>query len=249
MIRSPLLGGVQHGFLGRAGGVSEGIVASLNVGFGATDDREAVLVNRRLAADAIAPDARLVTAYQVHSPTCVVVEQPWPDDRRPEADAMVTDRPGLLLGIITADCAPVLLADEKAGVIGAAHAGWRGAVGGVTDRTIAAMLALGAARDDIQAVVGPCIAQQSYEVSEDFRSAVLDENSDNDRFFADGPSGKPHFDLPAYIIARLIRAGISAADAVRLDTYAHADRFYSYRRSTHRDEETYGRQLSGIALP
>ena len=182
-------------------------------------------------------------------PKSVVVDQPWPMDERPRADAMVTDKPGILLGILTADCAPVLFADSEAGVIGAAHAGWRGALAGVTDSAIAAMEQLGARRDHIRAAVGPCIAQPSYEVDGAFRDRFLADNPDNARFFADGPSGKPHFDLEAYVAHRLIAAGIGEIEALHLDTYAEADRFYSYRRATHRGEADYGRQLSAIALP
>ncbi|MEP7316483.1 MAG: polyphenol oxidase family protein, partial [Sphingomicrobium sp.] len=158
------LGNIPHGFFGRRGGVSTGDVASLNVGLGSGDDPAAVMENRGRAADAVLPGAVLVGPYQVHSPTCVAVTEPWDHHSRPEADALVTDRPGILLSVVTADCAPVLLADVEAGVIGAAHAGWRGAVGGVTDRTIAAMLALGARIERISAAVGPCIAQRNYEV-------------------------------------------------------------------------------------
>jgi YfiH family protein len=162
---------------------------------------------------------------------------------------MVTDRPGLLIGILTADCAPVLLADSSAGVIGAAHAGWRGALAGVSDSTIEAMERRGARRENIHAAVGPCIGQRSYEVDETFRRRFLEADESNGRFFADGPSGKPHFDLEAYLVHRLVAAGIGEVEAVHLDTYAEPDRFYSYRRATHRGEADYGRQLSAIALP
>jgi hypothetical protein len=162
---------------------------------------------------------------------------------------MVTDKPGLLLGILTADCAPVLFADAEAGVIGAAHAGWRGALAGVTDSTIAAMEKAGAHRDHIHAVVGPCIGQASYEVDEGFRERFLDADEANARFFVSGPSGKPHFDLEAYVVHRLLAAGIGEVEALHLDTYVDLERFYSYRRSTHRGEADYGRQLSAIALP
>jgi hypothetical protein len=162
---------------------------------------------------------------------------------------MVTDRPNLLLGILTADCAPVLFADHRAVVVGAAHAGWRGALAGVTDSTIAAMERLGARRDDIHAAVGPCIGQPSYEVDEAFRQAFLDHESDNARFFVTGAAGKPHFDLEAYVVHRLIAAGVGEVEALNLDTYSDAERFYSYRRSTHSGEADYGRQLSAIAIP
>ena len=206
------------------------------------------LANRRRAADRILPGASIVAAYQIHSPDCVIVTDPWPDDQRPQADALVTDRPGILLSIVTADCAPVLLADLKAGVIGAAHAGWRGALSGVTDRTIAAMLSLGARIDRIAAALGPCIAQRSYEVDDAFRARFRADDAANDRFFADGPAGQPHFDLEAYCVARLAAAGVRNIAALGLDTYADEARFFSYRRATHRAEPDYGRQLSVIGL-
>lgn len=240
---------VPHGFFGRAGGVSTGAVAGLNCGFGSGDEPAAVETNRRLAADAVIPDAPLASVYQIHSPTAVIVTEASFGDKRPKADALVTDRPGLLLGIVTADCAPVLLADAEAGVIAAAHAGWRGAVGGVTDQAIAAMLSLGARIENIAAAVGPCIAQKSYEVDSAFPEPLLADDPANERFFVDGPSGKPHFDLEAYVVARLAAAGVQRIEAMGLDTYALEDRYYSFRRATHRGEPTYGRQLSIIGLP
>lgn len=247
IVRSTALG-VPHGFFGRGGGLSTGAVAGLNCGLGSGDDPAMVDANRRMAADAILPGAPLASVYQVHSPKAVIVTEAVPRDQRPEADALVTDRPGLLLGIVTADCAPILLADAKAGVIGAAHAGWRGAVGGVTDQAIAAMLSLGAAIENIAAAVGPCLAQKNFEVGYDFPEPILADDPANERFFTDGPSGKPHFDLEAYIVARLASAGVRRIEAVGLDTYALEHRFYSYRRSTHRQEPTYGRQISIIGL-
>ena len=248
VIRAVSVGGFPHGFLGRRGGVSGGELAGLNVGYGSSDDRSAIDENRRRAVAALSPNARLVTVHQIHSAEVVEVEEPWPQGERPRADAMVTDRPGLLLGILTADCAPVLFADEQANVIGAAHAGWRGALAGVTDSTIAAMEQLGARRDSIHAAVGPCIGQPSYEVDETFRSRFIDEDRGNERFFVTGPAGKPHFALESYIVHRLIAAGIGEVEALNLDTYADPDRFYSYRRATHRGEADYGRQLSAIAI-
>jgi hypothetical protein len=248
VIRSAALDGVAHGFLGRRGGVSVGQMAGLNVGFGSSDDRGAIAHNRQLAIAAVLPGAALATVHQVHSNTVVTVEHPWPQDDRPHADAMVTNRPGLLLGILTADCAPVLLADAEAGVVGAAHAGWRGALAGVTDQTIAAMEALGAGRERIAATVGPCLARASYEVDEAFRERFLAESGANERFFTEGPAAKPHFDLPAYVLARLAGAGLRKVEALGIDTYADADRFFSYRRSTHRGEADYGRQISMIAV-
>jgi YfiH family protein len=240
---------VPHGFLGRRGGVSTGILAGLNVGSGSGDEREAITENRRRAVDAILPDAPLATVFQVHSADAVIADSPWPQEERPKADAMATDRPGLLLGIVTADCAPVLLADTKAGVIGAAHAGWRGAVAGVTDSAIAAMESLGASRERIAAAVGPCIAQPSYEVDEAFRHHFVDMDPGNERFFVADSEGRPHFDLPGYVRHRLLAAGIGEVETILLDTYADPDRFYSYRRSTHRGEPDYGRQISLIGLP
>ena len=237
-----------HGFLGRRGGVSQGAMWGLNAGYGSGDDREAIAENRRLATAAVLPGARVVTVHQVHSADAVAVRDPWPEAERPHADALATDRLGLLLGILTADCAPVLFADTDAGVVGATHAGWRGALAGVTDSALEAMEKLGARRDRIAAAVGPCIAQQSYEVDEGFRARFLEEDRDNQRFFAQGASGRPHFDLQAYVVHRLIAAGIGEVEALRLDTYADEERFFSYRRSTHRGEPGYGRQISLIGL-
>ena len=245
VVRSPLLADIAHGFLGRLGGVSQGVVARLNVGTGCGDDPAAVAENIRRATAAVLTGAALSRVYQVHSAIAVVAE-PWPMDGRPKADALVTDQPGLLLGIVTADCAPVLLADREARVIGAAHAGWRGAIEGVTDTTISLMETLGARRDRIVASVGPCIAQDSYEVDLGFRDRFLAANPANARFFRDAPT--PHFDLEAYVLARLGAAGIAAAEGVGLDTYADSDRFFSYRRATHRGEADYGRQFSLIGL-
>jgi YfiH family protein len=229
--------------------MSVGQCAGLNVGYGSQDDREAIAGNRRLAVTAVLPDAELATVHQVHSGDVVVADHPWPQDERPRADGLVTDTPNLLLGILTADCAPVLFADHRAVVVGAAHAGWRGALAGVTDATIEAMEQLGARRENIHAAVGPCIGQPSYEVDEAFRARFLDDDGDNGRFFVIGPAGKPHFDLEAYVVHRLIAAGIDEVEALNLDTYADPDRFFSYRRSTHRGEADYGRQLSAIAIP
>lgn len=246
VIRADGLAGVPHGFLGRRGGVSQGTIAGLNVGHGAKDDSEAVAENRRRAVEAVLPGARLVTVYQVHSPEVVEVRAPWPDDERPRADAMVTNRPGLLLGIVTADCAPVLFADHTAGVVGAAHAGWRGAQGGILENTLAAMERLGAERSRIEAVIGPAIAQESYEVDAAFREKFA---SDDDKFFAPGREGHWQFDLEAYICRRLDKAGLVLWEPLGLDTYADDTRFFSYRRATHRGEPTYGRQFSLIGLP
>jgi len=247
--RAGVLEGLPHGFLGRRGGVSSGEVEGLNVGLGSGDEPAAVAENRRRAADAVLPGAPLASVYQVHSPDCVTLgEALWSDAERPHADGLVTDRPGVLIGVVTADCAPVLLADREAGVVGAAHAGWKGAIGGVTDSTIARMISLGAARSRIVAAVGPCISQASYEVDEGFRSRFLAEEVGNARFFSAGREGHWQFDLEHYVAVRLEAAGIGAVERLGLDTYSAPERFYSYRRATHRAEASYGRQISVIGL-
>lgn len=247
--RARLLEGLPHGFLGRRCGVSSGAVEGLNVGLGSGDEPAAVAENRRRAAAAVLSGAPLVSVYQVHSPDCVILgADMWSDADRPHADALVTDRPGVLIGVVTADCAPVLLADREAGVVGAAHAGWKGAIGGVTDSTIAQMISLGAKRSRIVAAVGPCIAQESYEVDEGFRGRFLTENGGNERFFVEGREGHWQFDLELYVAARLEAAGIAGVERLGLDTYAAQERFYSYRRATHRAEAAYGRQISLIAV-
>jgi hypothetical protein len=247
-IHASALGEIPHGFLGRRGGVSTGIVAGLNVGTGSNDDPEAIAENRRRAIQAVMPGARLATVHQVHSSEARYVAEPWPQEDRPKADAMVTDRRSLLLGVLTADCAPVLLADMQARVIGAAHAGWRGALSGVTDSAIDAMEAIGATRERIVAAVGPCIAASSYEVGKDFQNPFLADDPANERFFATTASGAIHFDLQCYVRHRLIAAGIDEVETIHLDTYSSADRFFSFRRATHRAEPDYGRQISLIGL-
>jgi YfiH family protein len=246
VIRVNALAGLSHGFLGRRGGVSTGEVASLNVGLGSGDDPAAVAENRRRAGEAVLPGATVVGVHQYHSADCVTVTEPWDDGHRPHADALVTARRGELLGIVTADCAPILLADFDAGVIGAAHAGWRGAHGGIVEAAVAAMAALGARRESIVAAIGPCIGQASYEVGEDFREQFA---AADDGFFTPGRAGHLQFDLEAYVAARLTEAGIETVELLGLDTYPSADRFYSYRRSTHAGAPAYGRQFSLIALP
>ena len=249
VIRSGVLEGVPHGFLGRRGGVSEGVCAGLNVGLGSDDDPEAVRANRRLAVETVAPGARLVTLHQVHSGKAIAVTEPFPDDARPRADALVTDRPGLLLGILTADCTPVLFADRRAGVIGAAHAGWKGAIGGVIDSTVSEMEKLGSDRANIVAAVGPTIARKSYEVDEGFLRRFTSEDEAHERFFSSGKPGHYQFDLEGFVLSRLAAAGLTRIEALGLDTYSDPDRFFSYRRATHRGEPDYGRQISLIALP
>ncbi|MBW8755700.1 MAG: peptidoglycan editing factor PgeF [Sphingomonadales bacterium] len=248
VIRAEALAGIPHGFLGRRGGVSTGLVAGLNVGLGSGDDAEAVAENRARAAAAVLPGAPIVACYQVHSADCVTVTEAWSDAARPHADALATDRPGILLGVVTADCTPVLLADREAGVVGAAHAGWKGAIAGVTDRTIEAMLALGARRERIAAAIGPTIAQPSYEVDDAFRARFLADNSANGHFFEAGQPGHWQFDLPGYVAARLTAAGVDCVETLGLDTYAAPQRFYSFRRATHLGEPAYGRQISLIGL-
>ncbi|CAN5344728.1 peptidoglycan editing factor PgeF [soil metagenome] len=248
-IQTPVLSDTHHGFLGRKGGISTGIVSGLNVGLGSNDDPEAVVENRRRATDAVAPGALLTTVYQTHSADAVIVTAPFADDARPHADALVTDRPGLVLGIVTADCAPILLADVEAGVVGAAHAGWKGALGGVTDATIAAMETLGARRERIAAAIGPCIARASYEVDDAFRLRFADADPATERFFADGRrAGYFQFDLEAYVAHRLAAAGVKRIAALGLDSYALPESYFSFRRATHAGEPDYGRQFSLIAL-
>jgi YfiH family protein len=249
-IRVDALAGIPHAFLGREGGVSGGIHAGLNVGLGSEDDREAIHENRRRAVDAVAPGHQLVTLHQVHSPDTVAVMAPFAGDGRPHADALVTDRPGLLLGILTADCVPILLADAKAGVIGAAHAGWKGAIGGVTDTVLAEMERLGADRGSIVAAIGPCIARASYEVDDAFVRRFEADDPANERFFTDGKrTGHAQFDIEAYVAHRLAMAGIGRVIAIGEDTYSQPERFFSFRRATHRGEPGYGRQISLIGLP
>ena len=222
-------------------------MASLNCGWGSGDDLATIIENRRRAGTAVLPGAIIVSPYQVHGAT-VLEAGDWSDDDRPHADALVTDRPGVLLGILTADCAPILFADIAAGVVGAAHAGWKGALGGVAEATLAAMERLGASRANIAAAIGPTIARASYEVDDAFMARFIEADSATERCFGEGPAGKPHFDLPAYLLHRLAAAGLRRVEALGLDTYARADDFYSYRRATHRSEPSYGRQLSLIGL-
>ena len=248
VIRAPALEGIAHGFLGRVGGTSRGDHAGLNVGLGSDDDPDAVVENRRRAREAVLPGARLVTLYQIHSADAVTVLKALDEGVRPHGDALVTDQPGLALGILTADCAPVLFADVEAGVVGAAHAGWQGALAGVTDTTILAMEALGAHRARIAAAVGPCIAQASYEVDETFARRFEKADPDHARFFAAGRAGHRQFDLPGYVAHRLHASRIGRVESLGLDTYADEGRFFSYRRATHRGEPSYGRQISIIGL-
>lgn len=252
-IRAPLLDrfaadGIRHGFFSRRGGVSEGLYAGLNAGVGSDDDRAAVTENRRRIAAWLGTSAdRLVTLHQVHSPDAIVVREPFAGER-PKADAMVTDRPGLALGVLAADCGPVLFADAEAGVVGAAHAGWKGAFTGVLEATIEAMEALGADRGRIAAVLGPSISAANYEVGPEFVQRFVAADGANAPYFTPSPKpGHAMFDLNAYTVDRLLAAGV-AAEAVGLCTYADEGQFYSYRRATHRQEPDYGRQISAIML-
>jgi polyphenol oxidase len=241
---------VPHGFFTRRGGVSEGPYASLNGNLASHDRPEAVHENRARAARAIgAEPAALLGLAQVHGARAVAVTEPWAAGEGPHADAIVTDRPGIALAIVTADCVPVLLADAAAGVIGAAHAGWRGAAAGVLEATVAAMLVLGARADRIIAAIGPAIAQASYEVGSDLRGVVLSEGADATRFFAPGrDAGRWQFDLAGYCTSRLAGAGIAAVEAIAADTAAEPDRFFSHRRRTLAGGGPIGHQISAIAL-
>ena len=241
--------GIRHAFFTRQGGVSEGVYATLNGGLGSSDDRERVVENRRRMAALldVAPEA-LISVYQVHSPEAVRVEGPWTGER-PKADGMATRIPGLALAVSTADCGPVLFADPHAGVIGAAHAGWRGALTGVLESTLSAMDALGARRDRVVAVLGPTISADAYEVGADLMARFEEADPGNARFFRpNGRDGHAQFDLPGYVAARLESAGIGAFAALGLCTYSDEERFYSFRRATHRGEPDYGRLISAIAL-
>ena len=231
------------------GGLSRGIHAGLNIGLGSDDDHATVAANRALARDAVLPGAALVSVHQIHSADVVTATAPFRDDARPHADALVTDRPGLLLCIVTADCVPVLAADAEAGVVGAAHAGWKGAIGGVTDALVAAMERLGARRNRIAAATGPCIGRASYEVDDAFADRFAADDPANERFFSAGRAGHHMFDIEAYVAARLAAAGVGRVETLGLDTYAAPERFFSYRRATHRGEPGYGRQISLIGLP
>lgn len=223
-------------------------MASLDMGRRGQAPTPELIENQRRAIEAVMPGSTLVTLYQVHSAVAVTLTTAWDDDARPRADALVTDRPGLLLGILTADCVPVLFADKTARVIGAAHAGWKGALGGVTDATIEAMVSIGADRDQIIAAIGPCIARASYEVDDGFAARFAEDDPANERFFSPGKPGHQQFDLEAYVAHRIAHAGVTTVEMLGLDTYADPARFFSYRRATHLGEPDYGRQISLIGL-
>ena len=244
------IGGIRHGFFTRQGGVSGGIYASLNCGPGSRDDPANVKENRAHVAEILGVDPNnLLSLYQKHSAEAVIADRPWKDGKSPEADAMVTATPGLALGVLTADCAPVLLYDGEARVIGAAHAGWRGALSGIVEATVAAMLKLGARSERIRATIGPAISQKAYEVGSDYKEGFLaEEPGSADFFITDESSGEPHFDLSGYVAERLARAGVGAIDDLGLCTYCDETRLFSYRRSQHHGEDDYGRQISAIVL-
>ncbi|HSZ11696.1 MAG TPA: peptidoglycan editing factor PgeF [Rhizomicrobium sp.] len=249
MLRADNLSNIAHGFFGRQGGVSTGIFAWLNCGVGSGDAREAVIENRRRAMAELGANAKLVTLHQIHSANAITVTEAWDIGQGPQADAMATNVPGIALGILTADCAPVLFADETARVIGAAHAGWKGALHGVLESALAAMEALGAQRNRIAAAIGPCISQENYEIGAEFREAFLSADSAHARFFV--PSNRAdhwRFDLEGLVAHRLAAAHVENVALLSACTYAREAEFYSFRRATHRGEKDYGRQLSAILL-
>lgn len=248
ILTSDLLAPIRHGFFTRRGGASSGVFEGLNCGTGSSDQAEIVAINRARVADAMnVPSAALTTVYQTHSTNVVTVSKATTNPR-PRADALVTATPGLALAVLTADCQPVLFADAQAGVIGAAHAGWRGAIDGVLEATIDAMVALGAYRPDIHAVIGPCISQRSYEVGPEFLEDFSMEDPENTRFFTNGQGDRMLFDLPAYGLHRLRRAGVGHAEWTRHCTYSDPKSFFSYRRATHAGDADYGRLISCISL-
>ncbi len=241
---------VAHGFFGRQGGFSSDIYTSLNVGLGSEDDRALVLRNRQVVAEALGGKLEnLVTAHQVHSAIAIVVTAPWGEDARPEVDGMVTNVPGIILGTLTADCGPVLFSDPTAGVIGAAHAGWKGALTGVTDATVLQMEALGADRKNIIAVMGPTISAAAYEVGAEFMSRFLDSTLANQKYFANSIKSDHYmFNLPRYLVDRMAAFGVGKVQNLDICTYANADEYFSYRRATHKNEKDYGRQIAAISL-
>jgi len=242
------LGGVRHAFFGRQGGVSTGIYASLNAGTGSKDDANATRENRRRIAASLGASAEnLIGVHQVHSPTAVFVDAPWTGDR-PHADALVTTRAGIVVSVLAADCAPVLLADAEAGVIAAAHAGWKGALGGVLESTVRLMQQHGAEPARTVAVIGPCIHQASYEVGPEFADRFTETSAAHARFFAPGRDGKLQFDLPGFCAFQLSQAGIGQIETLPLDTYARADALFSHRRSVHEQAGDYGRNCAAISL-
>ncbi len=247
IITAPLLENVPHGFFTRAGGASSGVFAGLNCGYGSSDQHEIVAINRSRVAKMLGVEAEnLVGVHQVHSADAVTLDAPITPT--PKADALVTATKGVALSILTADCQPVLFADTKAGVIGAAHAGWKGAVNGVLEATVTAMENLGATRANIVAVIGPCISQANYEVGPEFRDTFLSADPQFDRFFRQGDGDRFYFDLPAFGLFKLKQSGIQSAAWTHHCTYANPERFYSYRRSVHEQQADYGRLIAAIRL-
>jgi YfiH family protein len=244
------LPGLAHGFFGRRGGVSRGLFASLNCGFGSGDDAACVRENRSRAGHRLGVDVdRLLTVYQIHSANAVIVDEPWPREAQPKADAMATRQPNIALGILAADCAPVLFADAEARVAGAAHAGWKGALGGVVEAAVKAMETLGAARERIVAAIGPCISQTSYEVGSEFRAQFVAADPHNAHFFIRGQrSDHWQFDLPGYVEGRLAKLDLRAVERVDRCSYLNEADYFSFRRTTHQSEPDYGRNLSAIVL-
>lgn len=244
---------VFHGFFTRKGGFSKGIYDGLNCGLGSGDDNNSTCENRALVAKKAGTSVcNLLSVYQVHGSKVVTVQAPWPEDARPHADALVCDQPGIALSVLTADCTPVLFIgwkDDGSAVVGAAHAGWQGALGGVIENTLDAMKSLGVQEKTLRACIGPCIAQSSYEVGNDFILPFVEEDADAKRFFLTGHKyGHANFDLSGYCAWRLVRYGIKNVPLLDLDTYANEEIFYSYRRATHRNEKDYGRQISVISI-
>jgi YfiH family protein len=242
--------GVRHGFFTREGGHSSGLYASLNCGFGSGDDKAVVQCNREAVAGRLNIDVkRLLTVFQSHSPNVLVVEEPWDIGRPPKADAMVTAKPGIAIGVLTADCTPVLFADRDRRAVGAVHAGWKGALAGVIEATVGALERLGSGPQDLHAAIGPTICQANYEVGPEFFDLFIADEPANAHFFtASDRPGHYRFDLPALVRTRLERLGLAAVEDLRLCTYEDESRFFSYRRATHRGEPVYGRQISAILL-
>jgi YfiH family protein len=249
-IRSALLEGTAHGFFGRQGGVSTGIYRGLNCGAGSNDDPQAVATNRARAVAALGFSNRpIATPYQVHGREVAVVDEAWGPRQGPKVDGVVTKRPGVIIGVLSADCAPILFADPGARVIGAAHAGWRGALAGVTDAVLDQMCALGATRPMIRAVIGPCIGPSAYEVGLEFEATFLSQDTTSAAFFSPGAKAdKRQFDLPGYVAHRLRASGLEQVENSGLCTYSAPELFFSFRRTTHNQEPDYGRDLSAIAL-
>ena len=241
---------IAHGFFGRQGGYSKGIFASLNCGLGSGDDRATVVRNREVVAKAIGgSEPQIVTTYQVHSADAIVVTKPWLHDERPKVDGMVTNVPGLILGTLTADCGPLLFSDKKAGVIGCSHAGWKGALTGITDATVLRMEELGAKRENVVAVVGPTISKTAYEVGPEFFQRFIDASPRNKIYFTESVRREHHmFDLPAFLTDRMKAFGIGMVIDSALCTYAREEEYFSYRRATHAQEKDYGRQIAAITL-